>query len=52
MINPKSIQTEVDASYLYGILADNEENADVANIFRQMSDIENKHAIAFIKKTD
>lgn len=50
MINPKSIQTEVDASYLYGILADNEENADVANIFRQMSDIENKHAIAFIKK--
>lgn len=50
MINLKSVQTEVDAGYLYKILADNEENKDVANIFRQMSEIEHSHAIAFMKK--
>jgi VIT1/CCC1 family predicted Fe2+/Mn2+ transporter len=50
MINLKSVQTEVDAGYLYKILADNEENKDVANIFRQMSEIEHSHAVAFMKK--
>lgn len=35
-----SIQTEIDASYLYGVLAAKEEDTDVAEIFRQMSEIE------------
>ena len=47
----KSIQTEVDASYLYSILADKEENKEVASIFRQMSEIEKGHAEAFLLKT-
>lgn len=46
----KNIQTEVDASFLYGVLADHEENADVAEIFRQMSEIEKSHALAFLCK--
>lgn len=46
----QNIQTEVDASYLYSILAQNEENPDVAEIFRQMSDIERQHALAFMAK--
>jgi VIT1/CCC1 family predicted Fe2+/Mn2+ transporter len=50
MINTKSIQTEVDAGFLYKILADHEADPDVANIFRQMSDIEHGHAMAFLKK--
>jgi vacuolar iron transporter family protein len=45
----QSIQTEVDASYLYKILADKEEDKAVANIFRQMSEIEHSHAIAFLE---
>lgn len=50
MINMKNIQTEVDAGYLYGLLAENEKDENVANIFRQMSEIEHGHAIAFAKK--
>ena len=50
MINLKNIQTEVDASYLYKILADNEADENVANVFRQMGEIENSHAIAFAQK--
>lgn len=46
----KNIQTEVDASYLYARLADNESDASVANIFRQMSEIEMSHAKAFAQK--
>lgn len=46
----KNIQTEVDAGFLYGVLADHEENADVAEIFRQMSEIEKSHALAFLRK--
>ena len=46
----RSIQTEVDASYLYGKLADKEEDKNVASIFQQMSDIEKGHAEAFLKK--
>lgn len=46
----KNIQTEIDASYLYGILADNEKNQQVASIFRQMSEIEKSHAMAFMTK--
>lgn len=48
----KSIQTEVDACYLYSKLAENEEDKNVADIFQQMSDIEKKHAEAFLKKTN
>lgn len=46
----RSIQTEVDATFLYKKLADNEENKEVADIFRQMSEIESSHADAFLKK--
>lgn len=50
MPNLKNIQTEVDASYLYQKLADNEENKEVADIFRQMCEIEKGHAMAFLQK--
>ena len=46
----KSIQTEIDACYLYRKLAENESDANVANVFRQMSEIEQSHAEAFAKK--
>lgn len=46
----RSIQTEVDASYLYSKLAEKEEDKNVADIFQQMSDIEKGHAEAFLKK--
>jgi len=52
MINLKSVQTEVDAGYLYKVLADNEKNKDVAGIFYQMSEIEHSHALAFMAKGD
>ena len=45
----KSIQTEVDASYLYQRLADNETDPVIADVFRQMSQIEKGHAVAFLK---
>jgi VIT1/CCC1 family predicted Fe2+/Mn2+ transporter len=50
MIDLKNIQTEIDASYLYQLLADNEEDEQVATIFNQMSAIELSHAIAFAAK--
>lgn len=46
----KSIQTEIDASYLYQKLAENEQDATIAHVFRQMSDIEKGHAEAFARK--
>jgi len=46
----QNIQTEIDASYLYGKLADNETDGAIANVFRQMSDIERSHAEVFAKK--
>ncbi len=52
MINLKSIQTEVDAGFLYKILAEHEEDPNVANVFRQMSEIEMSHAIAFMNKSN
>jgi vacuolar iron transporter family protein len=45
----RSIQTEVDAGYLYGKLADKEEDKNVADIFQQMSAIEKAHAEAFLR---
>jgi vacuolar iron transporter family protein len=49
MLN-KSIQTEVDACFLYKRLAEHESDATIANVFRQMSDIEKGHAEAFARK--
>ena len=46
----KSIQTEIDACYLYRKLAENESDAAVANVFRQMSEIEQSHAEAFAQR--
>jgi len=51
MASPKSIQTEIDAAFLYGKLADTESDANVANIFRQMQEIETSHATAFSDKS-
>jgi len=52
MKNPslKNIQVEVDASYLYQILSENEEDANIARVFNEMSAIEKSHALAFLKK--
>lgn len=52
MINLKNIQTEIDASFLYNVLAIHEEDPNIASVFRQMSDIEHGHAIAFMKKNN
>ena len=52
MIDLRSIQTEIDASFLYRILAENEEDPNVADVFFQMSEIEQSHAIAFMKKSN
>jgi rubrerythrin len=46
----KNIQTEIDACFLYQKLADHESDTTIANVFRQMSDIEKGHAEAFAKK--
>ncbi len=46
----KNIQTEIDASFLYGKLAGQETDPTIANVYRQMSEIENGHALAFAKK--
>lgn len=53
------IQTEIDAGFLYGKLADAEEDAGIAAVYRELSAIEQRHAdkiwqyynLAEIKKT-
>ena len=45
------IQTEIDASYLYAVLAEHEKNPEIAEIFTEMSEIEAGHAQAFLKKS-
>lgn len=52
MVSLKNIQTEIDAGFLYGILAKNEEDENVASVFRQMSEIEHGHALAFLAKNN
>jgi len=52
MISLKNIQTEIDASFLYKVLGDHEEDTNVASVFHQMSDIEHGHALAFMKKNN
>ncbi len=48
----RSVQTEIDAAYLYGILADTETDPVIARVFRQMSEIEGGHAEAFAEKNN
>jgi vacuolar iron transporter family protein len=52
MVNLQSIQTEIDASYLYQVLADNEEDKQVAKVFQEMSAIEKSHALVFMSKNN
>jgi predicted membrane protein (TIGR00267 family) len=46
----QNIQTEIDASFLYLKLAENESDEAIANVYYQMSDIEKSHAVAFANK--
>lgn len=48
----KNIQTEIDACFLYRKLAENESDEAIANVFRQMSEIEQSHAEAFARKVN
>ncbi len=52
MISLKNIQTEIDASFLYKVLGDHEEDPNIASVFHQMSEIEHGHALAFMKKNN
>lgn len=47
--NMNSIQTEIDASFLYELLAKHEESEALSKVFYEMSDIEKGHALAFMK---
>ncbi|MCL4481877.1 MAG: VIT1/CCC1 transporter family protein [Bacteroidetes bacterium] len=49
-MNKSNIQTEIDACYLYGKLAENESDETIAKVFRNMSEIEKGHAEAFARK--
>ena len=44
----QSIQTEIDAAYLYKVLGEKEENPTLKNVFMQMHDIELGHAKAML----
>ena len=46
----RQVQVEVDTAYLYSILANNETNPDLADIFKKMSSIEKGHAHKLIEK--
>lgn len=46
----KGVQTEIDACYLYRKLSENESDKAVANVFKQMSEIEQSHAEAFARR--
>ncbi len=48
----KAIQTEIDASYLYQKLAENEKDEVIANVYSQMSGIERGHAEAFARNAN
>jgi len=45
-----SLQTEIDASYLYGRLAAAEEVPSIADLFRTLSGIEREHASKMVEK--
>ena len=44
-----SLQTEVDASYLYNKLADAEDDTAISRLYRQMAEIEMEHASSMLK---
>ena len=46
----RNVQTEIDAGYLYGKLAEHETDETIASVYRKMSEIEKGHAEAFAKK--
>jgi len=46
----RSVQTEIDAGFLYKKLAENEKDESIAEVFREMSSIESVHAEVFAKK--
>jgi VIT1/CCC1 family predicted Fe2+/Mn2+ transporter len=46
----EQLQVEVDAAFLYAVLAENQTNASTAKIFRELSVIENSHAEHILKK--
>ncbi len=46
----KNIQTEVDSSFLYALLAEKEEDPNIKAVFTEMSEIERNHAVSFLKK--
>jgi len=46
----RSLQTEIDACFLYSKLAENEPDEAVAKVFRQMAEIEQSHAEAFARR--
>lgn len=48
----KSVQTEVDASYLYSILSKHEEDPVISKVFNEMSEIEKSHALSFLKNNN
>jgi VIT1/CCC1 family predicted Fe2+/Mn2+ transporter len=52
MMKNKSVQTEIDASFLYLKLSEHENDEVIAGVFRQMSGIEKSHAEAFAKKAN
>jgi vacuolar iron transporter family protein len=45
-----SVQTEIDAAYLYSQLAAAEDNETIASIYRQMAAIERSHADGMVSK--
>jgi vacuolar iron transporter family protein len=49
-MSKNAIQTEIDASYLYKKLAQNESDPTFVHVFEQMSEIELEHASVFAKK--
>lgn len=46
----RNLQTEIDASYLYRLLGELEQNPDIRKVFLGLSDVEGKHAEAFKDK--
>jgi len=46
----RNLQTELDASYLYRLLGELEENPDIKKVFLDLSEVEGRHARAFENK--
>lgn len=49
-MSKENIQTEIDACYLYRVLAENEKDPTIAGVFKKMSEIEFGHAKAFAER--